>query len=469
MRRSRLAAAVIAGALVSVPVRAAGPPSERGAPAAGAWSAPASLSACASVGGAQVVFPSASPTVRTGPGAIVWSAGPPCPGGAGARVAVLGRGEVPGASLLPRTAAGAPIAPRGAIQAGGSPRGQIVIAGARPSAPSNLLLVQGGAPGPFAIMPEVSAASAPVSLARAYLGDVAIGSTPPGGSGLRVQRERFFAQSFAAPLIAAGVPVSNPTLALDFRTDMLAAWVHGSGLYARYLPTRGYPRAVQRLATVAPGTRPVALLSDDGRGMVAWSERRAARVSVHLDISGAGVSFGAPMLLERFTVPDSLPAAASPLLIRLRSESVMIAWNGASAGHWVLRSAPVELGGLGTVDTVAPASRDALLQALVPGPDGEALMLWSQSGGSGAASSLYASRGFQARPRRVDFAEAELVAPAGVITQPTVAIDPSGDDALAAWRDGRGEIEYSIRSRTAAPPYALAAGRSAREGADREG
>ncbi len=462
---------MIAGVLVSVPATADGPPREGHAPAPGPWSAPAELSACAAVGGAEVLFPSASPTVRTGPAAIVWSAGPQCPAGAGARVSVLGRGERPGVSTLPRSAAGAVIAPHGELEASAAPRGQIVIAGARPSAPSELLLIQGVATGPFAIQPEVAAASAPASMTRAYLGDVALESTPRAGAGgLNVQLERFFTQSFAAPIPAspAGTP-STAIVALDFRTDALAVWIQGSGLYARYLPTRGYPRPIQRLATVAPGTEVSALLSDDGRGIVAWSETRGTRVSVHLDISGPGVGFGARRVLESFTAPDARRPSGPPLLLRLRSESVIIAWTGASAGHWVLRSAPVELGGLGQVETLAPAGQDAMLQALAAGPDGEALVLWDQSEGPAAASAIYAARGFQARPERVAFGPPELVEGPAANSQATVAIDPTGDAAVAVWRGAHGSIDYSVRAAGAASAPALPSGRSARQGADREG
>ena len=462
---------MIAGVLVSVPATADGPPHDGGGPPPGPWSAPAALSACAAAGGAQVLFPSASPTARTGPGAIVWSAGPRCPGGGGARVSVLGGGERPGTSTLPRSTTGAVIAPYGALEASAAPRGQIVIAGARPSAPSQLLLIQGVATGPFVIQPEVAAASAPASMTRAYLGDAAIESTPPAGAGgLNVQIERFFTQSFSAPIPASpgGTP-STATVALDFRTDALAVWIQGSSLYARYLPTRGYPRAIQRLAVVAPGTQVSALLSDDGRGIVAWSETRGTRISVHLDVSGPGVGFGAERVLESFTAPDARRPSTPPLLLRLRSESVMIAWTGASAGHWVLRSAPVELGGLGQGDTFAPAGQDAMLQALAAGPDDEALMLWDQSEGPAAASAIYAARGFQARPKRVAFGIPELVEGPATNSQAAVAIDPTGDDALAVWRGAHGSIEYSIRTAGAAPPAALPSGRSARQGADREG
>ena len=463
---------MIAGVLVSVPATADGPPRQGGA-APGPWSAPAALSACAADRRRAGALPEREPDrPHRARERSCGAPDPRCPGGAGARVAVLGRGERPGRSTLPLSAAGAVIAPYGALEASAAPRGQIVIAGSRPSAPSQLLADPGHGHRPVRDPARgrggIGAGIADARLPRRR-GDRETPPRAPGG--LNVQRERFFTQSFSAPVAASpgGTP-SAATVALDFRTDTLAVWIQGSSLYARYLPTRGYPRAIQRLAAVAPGTQVSALLSDDGRGIVAWSETRGARVSVHLDISGPGVGFGAKRVLESFTAPDSRRPATPPLLLRLRSEGVMIAWTGASAGHWVLRSAPVQLGGLGQVDTFAPAGQDAMLQSLAAGPDGEALMLWDQSEGPRAASAIYAARGFQARPRRVAFGTPELVAGARH-QQPGDRRDRPHRRRCGRRLARRARVHRVLDpGRRRRPPAAApASGRSARQGADREG
>ncbi len=453
LRRRRLAGAVIAGAVVAVPVRAdvfKGTHAHSAAAASSAgWTAPAALASCPSVGPASVLFPSDSPYHRTGSGAIVWSASAACPGGAGARVAALGAGEAPAASQAPRSAAGARVAPRGHLLVSAAPFGRIVIAGSRPAAPSRLLAVQGAAAGPFTAEGTVAGALSPATITRAYLGDVALAAPPaPAGGGLQVQIERFFKTSFSAAREAAPGPgsVSSATVALDFRTDALVVWSARGALYARYLPARHPATAVQRLAGVPPGVHVSALLSDDGRAIVAWSQARGAAQSVHLDISRAGVRFGAPTVLERFAAPAGAPAPeASPSLIRLRSESVMIAWSGASEGHWVTRAAPVELTGLGRVGTIAVPERDVLMWSFAPGPYNEAILLWGQPELGPAATSVWAARGFQAPGRRLAFGQAEPLAGPGANSEGTVAIDPSGDRAVAAWRGAGGAVQYSIR------------------------
>ena len=458
LRRRRLAGAVIAGALVAVPVRAdvltAGPGRRAAAASSPGWAAPSAFAGCPSAGPASVVFPSDSPFHRTGPGAVVWSASEACPGGAGARIAALGAGDVPAGPLAPRTASGAPIAPRGPLRVSGAPFGRILIAGSSLAAPTSALAVQGAAAGTFAAQRTVAGSGSPAAVTRAYLGDVALAApATPGAGGLQVQVERFFRTSFSAArqAVGAGVPVSSATVALDFRTDALAVWTSRGALYARYLPARHAAAAVQRLASVAPGAHASAVLSDDGRAIVAWSEVRGAAASVHVAISRAGVSFGAPALLERFSAPAgaALPAA-SPTLIRLRSEAVVIAWDGATGGHWVIREAPVELTGLGSVGTIAVQERDALMWSFAPGPDNEAMLLWGQPELGPAATSVWAARGFLAPGRRLVFGAPEAVAGPGPNSEGNLAVDPTGDGAVAVWRGAGGAVEYSIRAHGAA-------------------
>lgn len=466
---SRLASTLAAacGLAVAIALTVAGPPArtatkealERAHQSGAPWSAPAALSACPAPAPAHVVFPSDGPSRATGAGAIVWSAGSGCPSGEGARVAPIGAGDVPGASAVPRTAAGHAIAPRGPLLASGGPRGQIVIAGSSPGAPADALLIQGAAGGPFAALQPAGGASAPMALATAYLGDVALAAPPAGGEGtgaLRVHVERFFARRFvrnaAAGVRAAGA-VQSLTLAMDYRSEALAVWAQGGAIYARVVPQTGPARPLQRLAPVGSHPAIAALLSDDRRAIVAWAEQRGADTAVYIDRSAVGVRFGAPQLLERFRDPDGLPSpAASPSLVRLSSESVMLAWAGAADGHWVVRTAPVNLSGVGALDTIAAPGADALLADLAAGPADDALVLWTEPlpSATGAPDmerqAIFAARGLGADPPRAMFGEAEQVAPPAPVADATVAFDPDSDRAVAVWQGEAGATEYAIRS-----------------------
>jgi hypothetical protein len=488
---SRWARVLAAGALLAglAPTADVARPADAAA-AAALWSAPTVLSACPATEAPLVVFPSDSPTRATGPGAIVWDAASGCPGELGTRVAPLGGEDVPGSSAVPRTADGRAPRLRGPLAAGGAPYGRIVLAGFAPvspvrppgtpqpavTAPLQAELTEGPALGPF-VTPTSSSGesalgpfsapaagsgeSAPTALATAYLGDVALASPSHArageGVGLRVQRHR--AKTFARPItVSAGASgrVTALTVALDYRSDALVVWRQGETIYARDLPASGRTRApIQRLGpAIGPSSRIAALLSDDNRGIVAWSAQRDKQTSVYLDLSATGVRFGAPRLLERFVDPAGLgpPEGSSPRLVRLSSESVMLAWTGSGGSEWSVRTAAIDLNGLGAVSTISPEGHDGVLAALAPGPDGEALALWTEPQRAADGSKeldrqeIFAARGIDAYPARTIFGEPEEVAAPGPNSGATVALDPDGGRAVAAWRGAGGEIDYSIRT-----------------------
>jgi len=304
------------------------------------------------------------------------------------------------------------------------------------------------------------------------LGDVALGVDAPLGAtgstgGLQLGMQRHYANRFAAPLqvstgvgTGAGASIDALTVALDYRSDALAVWAQQGSVYARELPASGMSHPVQRLGAVglgpSTGARIAAVISDDDRAIVAWTDRRAGESSVYVSRSQAGVSFGAPALLERFPDPRALTAyAVSPRIVRLSSESVMIAWNGIAAGHLVIRTAAIDLHGVRAPSTISPPGSDALLDALAPGPENEVLALWSEpqqtpTGLDLHREAIFAARGFNDYPGQTAFSAPEQVAAPGPNREASVALDPSSDRAIAVWRTGAGAVAYAVRS--AGPP-----------------
>jgi hypothetical protein len=405
-----------------------------------------------------LAFPSDSPTHATGPGAIVWSTSRSCPGGEGAWELSLGAGGVPAPAGAGATPPPTRLPLRGPLALAGAPHGAIAIVGRAPLSAREQLL-QGPASGPFSPLQAAAGAFAPVALASAYLGDVALAapSTGPSG-GLLVRVERHYARSFGQRGVAGRGPASAPTVALDYRGDALAVWEQAGALYARDLPASGPPHAAERLAAAQPDVSIAALLSDDNRAIVAWSEDRGGSTSVHLDLSAVGVRFGAPRLLERFADPEGLSApAASPRLVRLRSESVMMAWAGEQSGHWVVRTAAVDLLGLRSVTTLAAAGGDALLAGLASAPDGGALALWTEpqqtlrGGPDLNRQALMAAAGVDERPGLTVFGQPEEVAPPGPTRNAQVAFDPATDGAVALWQGQAGALRYALRSARSQP------------------
>jgi hypothetical protein len=445
-------------------------------PGAPQWSPPAVVSTCTAVGAPRVVFPSNLPNRSTGPGAIVWSAPPTCPGGEGARVTMIGAGAQPGATRIPSTSAGKPIAPREPLTVADGPHGEIVIAGTSPTTLKQGLVIQGSAGGPFSALATVPGSAAPFAMTTAYLGDVALASPAPAAirdGEPRVLVERFFTHNTAQRVATDSAnarsqsagrtgpdrtgPVSDLTLAMDFRSDALAVWVQKGSIFAQDLPASGARHPIERLGAAGPGVHIATLLSDDNRAIVAWAQDSGGQTSVYLDRSATGVRFGTPRLLERFSDPDGLSSpTTSPQLVRLSSESVMMAWSGSAEGHWAVRTAAVDLDGIGAFGTISTPGQDALLADLAPGPDDDAIVLWGepQPDATGEPTlsdqALFAARGIDTFPDHTIFGAPEELAPAGPNSEATVALDPDSDRAVAVWRGEGSTLRYAIRS--TAPP-----------------
>ncbi len=398
-----------------------------------------------------MVFPSNEPGHATGPGAIVWRAASACPGGAGARVSPISSlpasGPPPAAPVGPETRLGLD----GPLVAAAAPGGRVAVIG-RPTASTSAgaVALQGRAGGAFSAIEPGPVFSPPFAATNAYLGDLAVAGGGPGGD-LQLQVERFYTTSFARrSLIAGGAGVRLLTPALDYRSDAMLVWAQGGSIYARFLPASGTQEEPQRLAPAGPNLRISALLSDDRRAIVAWSEQQGPLTKVYLDRSASGVAFGAPRLLESFENPAGTASpTASPSLIRLSTESVMVAWSSFMGGRWVIRSAAVDQDRVGPPTTTSAPAGDALLAGLQPGPKADAMLLWTEPRPAGSAiggspeQALWAAREFRGSDSRVVVEGPRQLAPAGPNSEPAIAIDPDSDRPVAVWREGQ-LLRYSV-------------------------
>ena len=170
-----------------------------------------------------------------------------------------------------------------------------------------------------------------------------------------------------------------------------------------------------------------------------------------MDHSAKGVMFDAPRLLESFANPHAIaPPPASPTLIRLSTESVMLAWSSIAGEHWVIRTAAVDQDRVGPATTTSSPTGAALLADLAPGPRADAMLMWTEPGpAEGAAGdtteqAVYVARGFRDDDSRVVFEAPEELAPIASNSEATVAVDPDSDRALAVWREGQ-LLRYSVR------------------------
>jgi hypothetical protein len=300
----------------------------------------------------------------------------------------------------------------------------------------------------------------PVSMARAYLGDLAVAAVQPGPA-IVVDVERHYSPSFGRPLrIAIGPgPVTALTVTMDYRSDILMAWQQGGSIYAHMVRASGRTEPTQRLGPSGPHPQLQAVVSDDNRGVIAWASATAGpvkRTVVRLAISSTGVRFAGQRLIASF--PDigaaGLPAG-SLALVRLATEDVLLAWTTYQRGHYVVLAAPALFAGVRPPTRVTPDADQAVLAALAPGSAGEAVALWRQLPGPRAApgwagARLWAARTVIERQGRVQVSASEAVGGTG--STPVLAVDPADDRPVAAWLEGGpgGAIDYAVGS---AAPY----------------
>jgi hypothetical protein len=435
----------------------AGTPGER------SWSPASTLAAgCAISGPPLLAFPSEAPNLPTGPGAIVWASeergcgrGAAAPRGRFAlAIAAIGPGERASISTR-RSLTGAFSGELAAV--GGSFGRVTVAAGSRGDRPPgrSLSVLQGRAGGPLGSR-VLTESGARFSLARAYLGDVALAAVR--GAAIVVHVERHYERGFEpARVIPIGRGRVTALLAtMDFRSDVLVVWQQRGAVYADVLRASGSADAVQRIGPSRPDPQLQALISDDNRGMIAWSSADAARggeaaTRTFLDLSDAGVRFPAPRLLASFADPDRVAGSPGSLeLVRLSSENVLLAWTDAEAGHYVVRGAPAVLAARGSSTLLSSAGAQAVLAGLAPGSAGEAIALWTGAPGGGGPSAprtqLWAERTFVVPHDRLAHLPARMLATPGPIAPPSIAVDPANDRALAAWLTltANPRIEYAV-------------------------
>jgi hypothetical protein len=433
-----------------------------------AWSQAVSLVRCPLASGPRVVFPASDPFHASGQGAILWSGDPAdCSqsdaGQAGVGIAEFEPNHTLGAPVSLPVAGDPALSSLSAVTATGN--GRIVLAGSLGAAAGETGgLSQGPAGGPFSVATGLGGPSTKVAVTSSYRGNVAIASVSSGGK-VELRLEQNDAPSISPPIVLTSqdATVTALTVNQDYRGDTIVAWAEKGEIFARVRASTGVVLPTQRVASSPPAPRLEALISDDNRAIIAWeSDRRSAggattTTSAYLDISGVGVHFFGPHLLERFVDPAGLVAPSSGLqLVRLAYEGVVVAWTGLSEGHFVIRVAPVSVSSMRPTTTISDPSSDAMLSTLGTGPDDEALALWTTAprvAGRPDPSQerILSARGVSEPSGVAKFEAPELVTGPGPLGAPALGIDPVTDVAVAVWRNvGRNPgIDYAVRGSAA--------------------
>jgi hypothetical protein len=488
------AAATVLGLLLSLVLARAeastanAPLAPTAARGAGSWSAAATLAAGCSVGGApQVAFPSASPQLPTGPGAIVWSSEPSrCHGGSSAALrspsslvlAALGPSERPTLTTA-RPLAGAFA---GQLAAVGGSFGRVTIGAASRDPGAAVTVLQGRSTRPLG-SPALVERGSLIALAHGYLGEAALATLH--GATIAVRVERHYLRGFG-PTRLVHLPRGRVTalvVTMDFRSDVLLAWQQNGAVSADMLRASGRSDPVQQVGPSAPHPQLQALVSDNDHGVLAWSSpanarRPGSRTRTYIDLSAAGVRFGTPRLLASFPDPaDAGRSLGSLGLVRLSSENAIVAWTDARNGHYVVRGSPTVFAATRPALAISDPGGQAVLAGLAAGPRGEAIALWTgpangESDPRAARTRLWAARTFVVPHDRLAERRPEIVAAPGALTSVSIAVDPADDRPLVAWLAPKagGRIQYVVGGGPAGAAAALgtghpsAAGPSARAG-----
>jgi hypothetical protein len=454
-----LALAACIGVLALVPAggRASGP----------TWSAAASLETCAPATTPKVVFPFSSPGRRSGEGGIVWlGSSPSCTdsghGETTFDIAALHSDDTP-APPRALTAGSAAVQSLAApLYVAATTRGQIVaIAGA---STGEATLGDGFATTGIGQLEPLGGSDSLVATMDGFIGDADVATVlqAKGGAGYQIalRAQRHYASSFGrARYLPAGT--SRPTalaIGMDFRADRIVVWSQGGDIWAQYVTNDGHVKPRQLLGRSGYDPQIAAVLSDDGRAFVIWTDEpapgSAGSAIVYVAHSGFGPTFHGATALASFSEPPGVrltsPAVAAE---RLSSEGVALLWPTIVGGNYAIDAAGATENGLLAPSVISVPGQDVRLGAVATGPRNEIVVLVEQAprtatGFDAAHQELLATRSNEVHdPGGLGFGALSEIAPSGPNIAPSVAVDPDTDTAVAAWQTtlfGVPAIQYSI-------------------------
>jgi hypothetical protein len=423
-------------------------------PAGLSWSPATALASCGAATTPRIAFPDSAPNAASGPGALVWL-GDACSSGAPSLDGAVLRADVP---QRPAALSVRPLARFAALA--GTTQGQLVaLAGAGGRA----ILAEGRATRRFAILEPLAGSDSPVAIQTGFIGDVDVATVARTARGyaIVIRAQRHFRHRFGRAIrIPAGRAAPTAlAIGMDYRADRLIVWDERGELYARYVTNANHVKARQRLGPAGYAPQIAAVLSDDDRAFVIWTDEPApgtpGTARVLLAHSAVGPHFHHHTTLASFpesaTLRLTAPAVAAE---RLSSEGVALIWPALGhSGRLVLdAAAALSTGRVRTPNVVSIAGRDVRLGAVATGPDNEFVALLevaprTSSGFDASHQAIFAIRSnVVADPGGLGFGALTQLAPPGPNSAPAVAIDPASDHALAAWQVGSASIDWSLGS-----------------------
>jgi len=434
------------------------------------WSTPATLATCGAASLPKVVLPFKAPDELVGAGAIVWLGAAHC-GGTGTTIGIADldaddRPQTPRALLAGTLARTRLVAPLYAL---GTATGEIV--GVAGSAATSVLgspeavAADGSATGTVERLRPLGGPDTLVATMDGFIGDAdvaTLGRAADGGYEIVVRAQRHYAETLHGrrSLLVGSARPDALALGMDFRADRLVVWAQGGRVWAQDITNDGRIGARQLLGPSGSAPQIAAVLSDDDRAFVIWTDEpprgAGGATRVLLAHSGVGPTFHGASTLASFTEPADVRLTPGAVAAeRLSDEGVALLWPAMASGNYVVEAAGVTQTGLRPPSILSQAGQDVRLAAVATGPDNElvvvvALAPRTASGFDQAHQELLATRSNVVRATSgLGFGPLDVIAPSGPNIDPSVAIDPDTDTALAAWQTsvaGLPQVEYAIGS-----------------------
>jgi hypothetical protein len=434
----------------------------------GSWSAPATLATCGAATAPKVVFPFKAPDQLVGSGAILWLGASSC-GGAAATIEVAAvdgddRPQTPRPLLAGAAGRTRLVAPLYAV---GTATGEIVsVAGAAAASAlgsPEAVAADGPATGALERLRPLGGPDTLVATMDGFIGDTdvaTIARAADGGYEIVVRAQRHYAETLHGRRVLL-VGAARPTalaLGMDFRADRLVVWAQRGQIWAQDITNDGRIRARQLLGPSGYKPQIAAVLSDDDRAFVIWTDEPAPGAGgvsrILLAHSAFGPTFHGARTLASFSEPAGVRLTPGAIgAERLSDEGVALLWPAMVDGSYVVEVAGVTETGVRPPSTLAEAGQDVRLAAVATGPENElvvvvALAPRSASGFDQLHQELLATRSDVVRATTgLGFGPLEVIAPSGPNIDPSVAIDPRSDTALAAWQTsatGVPQIDYAL-------------------------
>lgn len=427
---------------------------------AATWSQPSTLRTCAPARDPQVVFPFSEPNRRSGRGAILWVGSPPACSVSGALAldsATLHTNDLPSIARtaldgrhlrVPLAVTGTTVGDLAAVVGDGD----------------GALLAEGAA---GARLRRVVALGAPAAVGVGYIGDADIVSTATidGQQAIELRAQRHYAHSFAAAvtMLEGTAPISALAVSLDFRADSIVTWVQAGEVHAQWVSNAGRASAAQVLGPAGYAPQIAAVLSDDNRAFVLWSDQplpgSTAATTIYLDHSAGSVTFAAPpQPIATLAQPPAqrLGRGAVQLVRETPSEGVLAAWPVMVDGDYAVQAAGLTSSQVLAPATISQIGADLRLAALATGPRDDVVAVFERAPRAAAGfdltqQAILAAHTIPGGPGGVAFETPVLLSAPGPNRAPSVAIDPDSDRAVVAWQEvigGQDQVAYAVRGGT---------------------